>query len=435
MRIKSKVHFIGIGGIGMSCLAHILLQKGIQVSGSDIKINDQAARLIDAGAVVIEGHHKDKLPHDATIVYSSAIAKTNEELSEAYRLNYSILHRSDLLNAVIGDQKALVVTGTHGKTTTSALVAHILKHADCHPSYAIGGHALNFSRHGEFDLGKYFVVEGDESDGSFLKLNPYGTIVTNLDFDHLDYWKNRDKLIEAFREFIHRPCKGPVVWGSECRYLMQLKPPGNSVGFDQKADYQICMQSRTSFWLKGSLFNTPLMGKHNMLNAGCAIALCMELGVPIQTIQNALETFLGVKRRQEKIGYYQESAIYDDYAHHPTEILASIESFRSYMQGKGRLVVIFQPHRPSRIRHLLKEFQEALSASDYLILTPIYSAGEPVDQTLFYQLVEGIHTKLAVAESFEEIPSLLEDQIEKNDIILTMGAGHITEVSQLLKSI
>jgi len=382
-------HLIGIGGIGMSALAHLLIGRGYTVTGSD----PFGSTIPDIK--VFKEHHAENVG-DAIVVYSTAIKSDNPERIAAKTL----WHRSDLLQFLLQEEQGLIVTGTHGKTSTSSLLAHVLTHAGLDPSYVLGGHSPSLPANGHAGTGD-FVVEGDESDGTFLKCPAFGAIITNLEADHLDYWGTLDKLKQAFKQFAESVA-GPLIWCADDPILCELGLKGTPYRY-------------------GDIdFDFPLIGKHNKTNATAVYKLCLELGLKPETIQNAFNAFKGVKRRLEYRGEKNGVKFFDDYAHHPTEIEATLSAFKEVDH------IVFQPHRYSRTKDLLHEFCTALSGKRNLILTDIYSAGESPNgittQTLLDKLPQA--TYIPRDELGKRLLSLVKD----GDSLLTMGAGDITKV-------
>jgi len=430
--MEDSYHFIGIGGIGMSSLAHILLQKKCEVSGSDIKRGSEIINLENEGAKIALSHTKKQFDSHQTVVYSTAISPNNLELVLAKKMGCKILHRSDLLNELTRGQKPLMVVGTHGKTTTSALLAHILKGCGSDPSYVIGGLVESLKVHGASGDGKYFVLEGDESDGSFLKTTPYGAIITNLEDDHLDYWKNHSKLVSAFAQFTDQFSNDmPLIWCGDDKEIVSLKPPGKCYGFSDGVDYQIKNVDPSSFELNGERFPLRMAGAHNALNSAAAIALALELGFDAQKIKRSLISFCGVSRRLEHLGNIEGVDYYDDYAHHPTEIKASYAAIESIAEGR-RIWLLFQPHRFSRVKALMDQFCACLKSIPNLVIVPIYGATEKQDIQVQQELVRRLDNANHIERDFAN--QFLAQFAKRGDIVLTMGAGDISQVSRLLRT-
>ncbi len=438
---KEAYHFIGIGGIGMSALARILLQRGYRVSGSDQNASAILESLKSSGAEIFIGHNAGNITAPAVVICSTAVVKDNPEYQEAQKRGYLIWHRSDLLRKLMEESLPLLVAGTHGKTTTSSLLAHVLVKSGLDPSYAIGGIVCSLGTNGQSGKGAHFVAEADESDGTFLKYRGFGGIITNIDNDHLDYWESDEKLEEGFSQFatqINSPEHLFVCIDDE--RIERLKLPGVKYGFNESADLCV-LNFRQEGW--NTLFDIsfegkkyadielPLIGGHNVLNASAVFGLALKLELTESAIRSAFKTFQGVGRRAEKKGEYGQIAIYDDYAHHPTEIFATLRAMKSAV-GKRRLVVAFQPHRYTRTKDCMDLFAEVFDVADTLILTDIYSAGEkPIEGVTGHALFEKIGQKSAVALHYFSRAKLVEglhSLLRKDDVLLTMGAGDITKV-------
>ncbi len=431
-------HLIGMGGIGMSALARILLQRGEKVKGSDIRSSALLEQLRAEGADVDIGQSGNMIQEGDTIVYSTDIKPDNVEMKQAVSLGLPLLHRSDLLDRLFGPQKPLLVTGTHGKTTTTALLTAVLIEAGIDPSFVIGGTLRSLNTNGRAGRGPYFVAEADESDGSFLKTKAHGAIVTNLEAEHLSHWKTMDALRQAFARFCYQT--ETLVWCCDDPELCKLAPKGASYGFSEKADWPITRFVATE---NGVLFDLAgyegielaLFGKHNAQNGAAVFALARSLGVDEQAIRRAFRSFSGTARRLEFLGAAQNIEVYDDYGHHPTEIRETLSAFRSRI-GERRLVALFQPHRYSRVRDLFEDFLSCFSEADELVLTEIYAAGEaPIEgissEALYERLSKTLGKKVRLflrGELEEEVSSFLRP----GDAVITFGAGDITFAGKIL---
>jgi UDP-N-acetylmuramate--alanine ligase len=434
-------HLIGIGGIGMSALAHLLIEKGAKVSGSDKRASAITEELAHAGVQIFIGQREENLKTPATVVYSSDIPPTNPEYKEAVRLNFPLLHRSELLRDLMQDSLPLLVTGTHGKTTTSSLLAHLLFSSGLGPSFAIGGVVRSLKKNGGYGVGDYFIAEADESDGSFLKYGGYGAIITNIDNDHLEYWRTEEALLRGFEQFAEQvTSKEHLFWCFDDDRLASLKIEGISYGFQPHADLYIYdfEQRGWSTFFDFSFFGRdycdvelPLIGGHNVLNAAACFGLSLSLNLDEKVIREALRSFQGVKRRMEKKGEVKDIAIYDDYAHHPTEIFATLRAVKTAI-GKRRLIVAFQPHRYTRTRDCAQQFSQAFEAADQLILTDIYAAGEkPIEGISIDLLLKkirdaGYSKALYIPEA--KLVEYLAQTLQPQDVLVTMGAGDITGI-------
>lgn len=434
-------HFIGIGGIGMSGLAKMLLEQKQRVSGSDIASSVLTDALIRAGATIHVGHAKEHVPDGATVIYSSDISQDNPELVAAIDKKCPLLHRSDLLVTLMQNHSVIAIAGTHGKTTTTALLTHVLHAAGLDPSFAVGGQMQGTQSNAAFGKGPYFVAEADESDGSFLKYSYEYAIVTNVDTDHLAHFGNWEALVEAFRKFMH-PQKPPkmLFTCADDVTLEALGIPGISYGFSDKARLRITNFSQTSFQIQydvvfdGKIYKevqVSLTGRHNALNSLAVFGLVLSLGVSEEACRAALKTFSGVKRRLEKKGEKDGVLFFDDYAHHPTEIATTLQALRQALPGR-RLIVAFQPHRYSRMRFLLKNFAATFDDADLVVITDLYTAKEtPVPQVTSEAIYEEIKRHYPTKTIFVPRIDLVEGLKVKlcpGDVLVTMGAGDITKV-------
>lgn len=444
---QKRYHFIGIGGIGMSALASILLQKGMKVTGSDMSGSLLIDRLKKQGAEVKLGHEIASFDPSSSVVVSTAIKEENLEVKAARLQNLPFIHRSELLHQLMLGYKPLLVTGTHGKTTTSSLLAHVLVHAGLDPSYAIGGMVSSLGSNGGHGKGEYFVAEADESDGSFLNYTPFGAIVTNIDSDHLDHWKNMEGLMQGFNSFATSVIsKKDFFWCGDDDRLKALDLAGTSYGFDERND--LCIKnfmqqgwkSTFDLSLHGQEYGDveiPLVGAHNVLNASAVFGLCLQLGLSEEKIRAAFLAFRGVGRRAELKVQYQGITILDDYAHHPAEIFATLRALKKAI-GKRRLVVAFQPHRYTRTRDCFHEFATAFESADLLVITDIYAASEqPIAGVSASSLVQEIgrqNRSLLFYCSRKELAKFLAKKVCGDDLLVTMGAGDITYLgSELLQ--
>jgi UDP-N-acetylmuramate--alanine ligase len=422
----------------MSALAEILLSQGEAVSGSDQKESLVTKRLASKGAHITYPQGQAVLKESDCVVYSTAIKRDNPEFLEAKEKGCQIKHRSELLEHLLASKEALVVTGAHGKTTTTALLAHTLMVGGKDPSYVIGGFSPSLESNGRRGLGPYFVAEGDESDGSFLRGAPKGAIITNIDDDHLDYWKTSDALQEAYKTFITKIEKPSLFfYHGEDPHLSSWALKGEAYGLSEKYPLYASDLSyegaTTSFTVhnkkeKPARVKLNLAGQHNVLNALGVFGLTRALGLSVEEIKRAFLTFGGVGRRLEYKGEREGAIIYDDYAHHPKEVEATLLALKEIVKDR-RCVVVFQPHRYSRLRDFMDSFTHALQEEKNLIVTDVYSAGE--------KEIPGVNT-LALLERLpkssryvprDSLTEFLKGFIQKNDCVITLGAGDITHVS------
>lgn len=442
---QETYHFIGIGGIGMSALARILVKKGHSVRGSDRKPSSLLDELQKEGIAIQIGHSADLVKEGSNIVISTAVDEANPELLQARKLGLPILHRSHLLDHLMQGKKPLLVTGTHGKTTTSALLACVLFEAKYDPSFVVGGIVTSLQTNAKAGEGEYFVAEADESDGSFLRTRSFGAIVTNCDYDHLDYWKTSDALKAGFLQFFSQVKQSEhLFWCCDDPVFRTMKLQGRSYGFSPDAYVLINSYSahpegiRFDLTIDKKLFadiHLHLWGKHNALNGAAVFALALSLGIPEDVIRIAFRSFQGTKRRLEFKGEINQVALYDDYGHHPTEIRATLQALRGKI-GNKRLVVLFQPHRYSRVRDLLDDFCHCFKEADFVILTDIYSSGEaPIPgistSVLQKQMDNAIREKL-IYISRPHLSAEAAKLLKPADIVLSLGAGDITFVGDAL---
>lgn len=443
MMPENQVHFIGIGGIGMSGLAKILLQRQVQVSGSDLVNSQTTQELILAGAKIAIEHHPANIPHEATVVYSTAVKEDNPEYVAAKKQASKMFHRSDLLAWLMQDHKQLLVAGTHGKTTTTSLLISVLEKAGLDPSYALGGILKEWKTNAKHGSSIYFVAEADESDGSFVRYLPFGSIVTNIDLDHMDYYKTEQRLVDAFKDFLSkRVSMEHSFWCGDDPHLAALAPSGISYGFSEGCSLQLSNFCQKGWVLAVDLafdqrifpaVEVNLVGEHNALNAAAVFGLCWRLGIPEETIRTALKTFQGVARRCDKKGEVRHVEIIDDYAHHPVEVKAVLKGIRSAI-GEKRLIAVFQPHRYSRTKDCLGTYGPVFDEADLVIITDIYSAGEAEipgihPQKLYQELKMHRITDVQYTPK-ERLLDLLAQVARPHDVLVMLGAGDITRKSQ-----
>jgi len=434
-----KTHFIGIGGIGMSGLAKILLEKGEVVSGSDIAASPILDELTSLGASVHIGHDGNHIPRDAEVVYSTGIGKDNPEFREAIENHLPILHRSDLLVNLMAGKKSIAVTGTHGKTTTSALLATVFTECGLNPSFAVGGYIKQYGTNARGTSGEYFIAEADESDGTFLKYKPFGAIVTNIGQDHMDYFGNKERLKDAFSKFFFRvQSHDHLFWCKDNKYLRELNPHGIGYGFSEDAALRgsgFKQDGWTMFLdihFRGQTYKrveAPLVGFHNALNVLAVFGLALVSGIEESAIRKALLSFKGVMRRADILAEREGMIFIDDYAHHPTEISSTLYALKSILQ-QHRLVAVYQPHRYSRVKDCLGHFGNVFDDVDHLIVTDIYPAGEtPIHGISSINIVEEVQTESSVSCVFVAHPELgpfLNKFLKKGDAVVFMGAGDIS---------
>ncbi len=435
---KDDFHLIGIGGIGMSALARLLLAQKYLVTGSDSFTSEVVKKLTHEGAHVYASHKAENVKSsNTTVVFSTAINKDNPEMKQAKQLGCDIWHRSDLLAHLMQSYQSIAVTGTHGKTSTSALLSHTLIIAKQSPSFVIGGLINPQNTNGQVGSGNYFVAEADESDLSFLKYFPNYAIVTNVETDHLDHYKDFNEIESCFKQFISQ-VQNSLLWCYDCKNLRKINPVGLSYGYHKDADIVISNAGQKGFKclfdlsIAGVLYpeiELSMIGEHNMLNAAAVFGLCIKLGIDEQSIRKAFNSFLGVKRRAEKIGEHQEIQIYDDYAHHPTEVSCMLASFRKAFP-KRRIIALLQPHRYSRLIPFQKEFASSLTEATEVWLTDVFRAGEPINESFSMAgFSHEIEKNSLVAASYvpkDELLNHFKKHIRPFDVLITIGAGDIT---------
>jgi UDP-N-acetylmuramate--alanine ligase len=444
-----SVYFVGIGGIGMSGLAEVLLEMGYRVSGSDLRRTAITERLTARGAKIYQGHAASHLADAKAVVVSSAVSVDNPEVVEARRRSIPVIPRGDLLAELMRQKFGIAVAGSHGKTTTTSMVAAILSHAGLDPTVVVGG-LVGSMGGGNARLGKsdYLVVESDESDGSFLKLAPILAIVTNIDREHLDHYSGGiQEIRQAFAEFAGRvPFYGAAIVCLDDENVQHVLPSLNrrtiTYGESAPADLRVTRSSSghmaSQFHLQFhdldlGCFQLHVPGAHNALNAAAATALALELDIPVESIREALENFTGVERRFQILGTERGIAVIDDYGHHPTEIRATLAAARSCRFA--RIHVLFQPHRYTRTRALLDEFARAFHRADSVFVLDIYAASErPMDGVTAQALVERIeafgHRNARYSESMDAGIAAVAAAASEGDAILTLGAGNVSQAGE-----
>lgn len=451
-----RIHFVGIGGTGMSGIAEVLSNLGYQVSGSDIKASAVTQRLAELGVAITIGHERKNVEGVDVVVVSSAVDRSNEEIDEAYVRRIPVIPRAEMLAELMRFRFGIAVAGTHGKTTTTSLVASLLAEGGLEPSYVIGGRLNSAGRNAKLGLGHYLVAEADESDASFLYLQPMISIVTNIDQDHMaTYQGSYQRLKDTFIEFLHHlPFYGMAVLCLDDEgvreILPQLSKPVTTYGVHEEADVRAVdikqqgMHTSYTVLRRGDYpplrvtLNMP--GWHNMLNSLAAISVATMLGVADSAILASLSAFKGVGRRFQINGDLMlktgRLTLVDDYGHHPREIAATLEALRQAWPDR-RAVVIFQPHRYTRTRDLFEDFVQVLSTVDVLILMDVYSAGESrIPGADGRALSRAIRVRGQVdpvfVENWEELPQLLNGILKNDDVLLTMGAGNVGQIAMQL---
>jgi len=434
------VHLVGIGGAGMSAIALILLEMGHAVSGSDLKDSPALDRLRALGARVAIGHHRENLADAPVVAVSSAIAPTNPEVEEAQRLGVPVVSRAEILSAIAALRRTVAVSGTHGKTTTTSMLALILIEAGLQPSFLIGGEVNEIGTNAAWSAGDLFVVEADESDGTFLRLGAELAVVTNVEADHLEYYGSLEALTGAFSSFLSSAERAIVCVDDE--RVRRIAPPGAvGYGFSPDAEFRISAfsggRSLISFELSRGPerlqpFSVPVPGAHNALNAAAAVATATLLGVSPEVARRALGRFTGVARRFQFRGEAGGVTFVDDYAHLPAEVAATLAAARQ--GGWRRVVAVFQPHRYSRTESVGSQFADAFVDADLVVITGIDAAGEVprpgITAKIVLDAVLGAHHETAAAylPQREELVSYLLGALRPGDCCVTLGAGDLTNL-------
>lgn len=437
------IHFIGIGGIGMSGIARVLINLGYSVTGSDLNESENTQLLKKMGASIYIDHNKENIGNASIIVHTSAVDPKNPEMMEAKLKSIPIIQRAEMLAELMRLKYGIAVAGTHGKTTTTSIVSTIFEKADLKATHIVGGIVKNLDTHAKLGEGEILIAEADESDGSFLLLNPILAIVTNIDNDHLDFYKSTEKLKESFLTFINKiPFYGTVainIDDANIREIVQsIKKPFITFGIDSKENVNFRAHSLentmsgTKFLIKKNgkdigEFELPMWGRHNVLNALGAIAIADKYGVDLNVIKEAIKGFKGVGRRLEKIENNFGLDIYDDYGHHPTEISSTINALK--LSGR-KVFTFFEPHRYTRTRDCWKEFLHCFNQSDKVYMLPIYPANEePISGITSESLVEDInkiHPDKINLVDYSHIKDILLE-IARDTIVLSLGAGPISK--------
>ncbi len=447
---KVKIHFVGIGGIGMSGIAELLLNLGYRVSGSDLKESEITRRLASLGGSVVIGHRAENVSPDVdVVVISSAVKRGNPEVVAARDRGIPVVPRAEMLAELMRLKDGVAIAGSHGKTTTTSMIATVLAHAGLDPTAVVGGKLNALGSNAKLGKGRLIVVEADESDGSFLRLSPTIAVITNVDAEHLDHYGTVEALQQAFVDFADRvPFYGlavmcvdhPVVQHLIPRLIKRHVTYGVSPQADWRADdvRLAPFQARFAVWHRGKPLGEvalKMVGAHNVLNALACCAVAHELGIPFATTSEALGEFQGVQRRFTVRGEVRGVTVVDDYGHHPAEIKATLAGARASFPHR-RIVCAFQPHRYTRTRDLLGDFATAFNDADSLVLTEIYAAGEDpipgVTGTRLHEAVKACGHRDAIFVDRAGLPARLREQVREGDLVLTLGAGDITHVGEEL---
>jgi UDP-N-acetylmuramate--alanine ligase len=441
------IHFVGIGGIGMSGIAEVLLNLGYLVTGSDMKESETTERLKQLGSEIVIGHHAGNITSPHVVVISSAVKNDNVEVIAAREKQIPVIPRAEMLAELMRLKYGVAIAGAHGKTTTTSMVATVLAAGGIDPTVVIGGRLNSLGTNAKLGQGEFLVAEADESDGSFLKLSPTIGVVTTIDEEHLDYYKDIDEIKAAFLTFINKvPFYGVSILCLDQPHIQALIPLVQkrylTYGMSSQADYQardilfkplgstfkVLHHSQDLGW-----FELSVPGVHNINNSLAAIAVARELEVDLEVIRKALKDFSGVQRRFQIKGEIGGITIVDDYGHHPTEIKATLAAAAAGMER--RVVVVFQPHRYTRTQHLLEEFFTAFNQADALVVMDIYAAGEkPIPGVSGRALYEGIkqhgHKDVTFMSDREQIVGHMVSVLKKGDLMITLGAGDVWKLGE-----
>ena len=445
-----KIHFIGIGGIGMSGLALIMKRKGFNVQGSDISNNKNIERLKKNKIKVFIGHNKENIKNSSIIVISSAIKINNPELKAAKRNNLPIYKRGEMLAHIVSLNKNIVVVGSHGKTTTTSLITSIFQNSKIDPTIINGGVINSLKNSAKLGKSDWSILEADESDGSFVSISPTYSIITNIDREHMDYYESLEDLKNHFINFVNKvPSIGKSFICLDDKINKQLIKKLNNknyftYGFDKKSNFNVSNIKKNKDYTEFSLniklpnkkitqikkIKIPLLGKHNVLNSVAAAAVALTVGISVEKIKSGLKSFAGVQRRFNKIFTYNGIDFFDDYAHHPTEIKEVLNGVKDVYKDYKK-VCIFQPHRISRLKDLRKEFSHAFKNADEVILCPIFTAGEKIKLGFQYlnfakEIIKNSKVKLFMVENQFQIAKFIKQNFYGKKIVIGMGAGSIS---------
>jgi len=444
--IGKRVHFIGIGGAGMSGLARIALSHGISVSGSDAKDSSVVNALSALGATVSTSHLAENVDGSNLVVYSNAIAESNSERLRAQELKLPILTRAAALSVLMSESKSIAVAGTHGKTTSSSMLAVALQACGADPSFAIGGTITASGSNAHRGTGEIFVAEADESDGSFIEYHPFAAIVTNIEHDHVDFFETAESVAQAFRDFAATIQSGGFLsYCADDAGAVALAQSTSSIelisyGINETADLHIdqiellTMGSRArAIWKGKSVGHIELQvpGHHNLLNAAGVLATGLKLGLPPAELLTGLGSFRGTGRRFELKGTVHGIRVIDDYGHHPTEIHVTLEAARRYADA-GRLIVIFQPHRYSRTKAFAEQFAKELDVADRAILLEVYAASEKPIEGVNSKIITSKMSKGEYMPNFVEVTDSVIADAQPGDVIMTLGAGDVSSLAPII---
>ncbi len=444
-RLK-RVHFVGIGGVGMSGIALVLKNMGFEVTGSDAKESDTTRKLAEAGIRVAIGHDAANCADAQVVVYSSAVHSENPELECARAKEIPVIRRAEMLAELMRMKFSIAISGSHGKTTVTSMVAHLMERAGLDPTSVIGGRVMGAEAGAKLGQSDYLVAEADESDRSFLALYPTIAVVTNIEREHLDVYHDLADIKREFVRFVNRvPFYGAVVLCMDSPAVRSIRNRTKrrvvTYGVEATADFRAKDVQLYGFSSAFTLlysgkevgrFNLPVPGMHNVANALAAFATGSELGIGFEAMAQAMAVFSGVHRRLEKLGEKNGIVVYDDYGHHPTEVRVTLEALRHAFPDR-RILVVFQPHRYTRTKTLAEEFGTCFAAADELILTKIYAASEPeipgVDAMLIQKAVEAAGKPcVSYVPELADVPGVLAGKMRKGDVVLLAGAGNVCTI-------
>jgi UDP-N-acetylmuramate--alanine ligase len=435
-----RVHLIGIGGAGMSGIARLLLARGIEVTGSDLKASRSLAGLREAGATVFVGHRAEQLGEPDAVVVSAAIPAGNIELREAKRRDVPVMSRAQALAALMEGKRSVAVAGTHGKTTTTSMITVMLARLGLDPSFVIGGDLNEIGSGAGHGEGAFFVAEADESDGSFLRYHPEVAVITSIDEDHLDFYAGRADIEAAFRAFAGQAGSIVACWDDPGvrRAVAEVSPPVLRYGLHEGAELtvadEILRGEGTSATVRMNGTSSPLRldipGRHNLSNALAALGVAVVVGLPLEEAAAALASFTGVRRRFEDRGEAAGVAFVDDYAHNPAKVVAALQAAR--LRNPARLIAVFQPHRYTRTQALWRPLGESLLGADLVVVTDVYGAGEsPIPGVTGKLLVDAVAEaapgrRVVYVPRRTDVAPFLAGEVRPGDLVLTLGAGDIT---------
>ena len=444
-RIK-KIHFVGIGGAGMSGIAEVLHNMGFTISGSDIADGSSLRRLRQLGIVIGIGHHRNNIRDAGALVHSSAIAAGNPELVAARRSKLPVISRAEMLAELMRMKFSIAVAGTHGKTTTTSMIATILNRANLDPTFVIGGKLMIEDSGAKLGSSRYLVAEADESDGSFLQLFPVIAVITNIENDHLEHYGKMDKLVQAFTSFANKvPFYGTVVLGSDCPACRRMAAVINrkviTFGYRAKADVRAERIRSSAFASSFDLvfqqrrlggIELTVGGKHNIANALAAVAAALEIGIDFDTIHRSLRSFELPERRFQVLFRNKANMVVDDYAHHPTEIMATLKMARQ--SPYRRIIAVFQPHRYTRLKILMDEFATSFRLADQVLIAPLYSANQQAIKNvdgarLARRIKRQTGQEARYLDSFPAIKEYLHDTVDDGDAVIFLSAGNLTQLA------